>query len=98
MGSPTRMSHTFIDADGIRWGVEARLMGEGTDAVPVGFAFTSQRGEHRALDGSMPDCLAWEQFCDAEWCQLLIASRLLLPPAARHPRRRYPFSFRAGRT
>jgi hypothetical protein len=97
MASPFRRYRTFIDANGVRWGVEARLMGEGTDAVPVGFVFVSQRDEHRALDGSMPDCLAWEQFCDSEWRQLLIASRLVLAPAVRHPRPRYPFTPRAGR-
>lgn len=89
MGSPSRLYRTFIDADGVRWGVEARLLGEGTDAIPVGFAFTSQRGEHRALDGSTPDCLSWEQFGDCDWCQLLAASRVVRQSAPRNTRPRY---------
>ena len=86
MGSPSRLYHTFVDAGGIRWGVEARLLGEGADAIPIGFAFTSQRGEHRALDGCTPDCLSWEQFRDPEWCELLVASRLVRPAAPRTTR------------
>jgi hypothetical protein len=49
---------TFVDANGVRWNVEARLVSEGTDAIPVEFAFTSQCAEHRNLQGAMPECLA----------------------------------------
>jgi hypothetical protein len=79
MGSPSRLYRVFVDADGVRWSVEARLLSEGTDAIPAAFAFTSQSGAHRALDGSTPECLAWEQFDDADWCQLLAASRVVRP-------------------
>ena len=88
MGSPSRLYRTFVDADGIRWGVEARLLGEGADTIPVGFAFTSHRGEHRTFDGSAPECLSWEQFGDDDWCQLLLASRLVRAPASRTGRLR----------
>jgi hypothetical protein len=77
MGSPARLYRTFVDADGVRWGVEARLLGEGADAIPVSFTFTSQIGERRALDGSTPECLSWETFCDRDWRQLLAASRIV---------------------
>jgi hypothetical protein len=50
-------------------------MSEGTDAIPVGFAFTSQRGEHRNLQGAMPEFLAWEDFRDAEWLEVLSVAR-----------------------
>lgn len=93
MGSPSRLYRTFVDADGVRWGVEARLLGEGTDAVPVGLTFTSQIGERRALDGSTPECLSWEQFCDHDWRQLLEASRLVRPAA---PRAGRPRSYAVG--
>ena len=89
MGSPSRLYRIFVDASGVRWGVEARVLGEGTDAIPVGFAFTSQRGEHRVLDGATSDCLACEQFRDFEWSQLLAASRLVRSPAPSSARSRY---------
>jgi hypothetical protein len=89
MGSPSRLYHTFVDADDVRWGVEAQLLGEGADAIPVRFAFTSQYGEHRRLDGVTPECVSWEQFCDTDWCQLLLASRTLHGPLARRARTRY---------
>jgi hypothetical protein len=89
MGSPSRLYHTFVDADGVRWGVEARLLGEGADAVPAGFTFTSQIGERRALDGSTPECLCWEQFCDPDWRELLATSRLVRPATPRTARARY---------
>jgi hypothetical protein len=97
MGSPSRLYRTFVDADGVRWGVEARLLGEGTDAVPVGFAFTSQRGEHRTLDGSTPECLSWEQFGDGDWCQLLVTSRRVRAPVSWSTRPRYPTPRLSGR-
>jgi hypothetical protein len=97
MGSPTRLFRTFIDANGIRWGVEARLLGEGADAIPVGFAFTSQRGEHRSLDGCAPDCLSWEQFRDAEWCELLVVSRMVRPASPRSARPRVLVAGRSSR-
>jgi hypothetical protein len=83
MGSPSRLHRTFVDADGIRWDVEARLLSQGADAIPIGFAFTSRRGEHRALDGSAPESLSWEHFCDRDWCELLVASRLVRPATPR---------------
>jgi hypothetical protein len=89
MGSPARLYRTFVDARGVRWGVEARLLGEGADAIPVSFAFTSERSEHRALDGSTPECLSWEQFDDDDWCQLLTVARLVRASQSRIVRTRY---------
>jgi len=89
MGSPSRLYRTFVDADGVRWGVETRLMGEGADAIPVSFAFTSQLGERRALDGSTPDSLSCDQFRDVDWCQLLMASRIVRVRQAKSTRGRY---------
>jgi hypothetical protein len=75
MSSPFRVYRTFIDAHGVRWGVEARVLGEGADAIPIGFAFVSQYGERRMFDGYAPEGLALDQFLDAEWSELLLASR-----------------------
>jgi hypothetical protein len=97
MGSPSRLYRTFVDGDGVRWGVEARLLGEGADAIPVAFAFASQRGERRAFDGSAPECLSWEQFGDGDWCELLAAARLLRTAQPRAARRRYQVVERSGR-
>lgn len=94
MSCPTRHYRFFNDPAGVRWGVETRLVGEGADAIPVGFAFTSDRGEHRTLVGSSSDGLSWDQFSDVDWCELLSVSRVVRS-AARHggrfrhlPRRR----------
>jgi hypothetical protein len=95
MGSPSRLYRTFVGADGVRWGVEARLLGEGTDAIPMGFTFTSQNGERRMLDGSTPECMCWEQFCDPDWQELLDTSRLVRPATMRTTRPRY---YAAGRS
>jgi hypothetical protein len=98
MGSPSRLYHTFVDTDDVRWGVEAQLLGEGADAIPVRFAFTSQYGEHRQLDGLTPECLSWEQFRDNDWCQLLLASRPIRPSAPRRSGARYqPLGWSARR-
>jgi hypothetical protein len=89
MGSPSRLYRTFVDADGVGWGVDARLVGEGADAIPIAFAFRSQLGEHRTFDGSTPECLSWEQFGDADWCQMLTAARLVRSARTRRRRARY---------
>jgi hypothetical protein len=74
MASPFRLHRTFVDADGVHWGVEARLVGEGSDAIPVEFGFTSQHGEHRALHGAMAECVSCDQFGDADWRAVLLTS------------------------
>jgi hypothetical protein len=98
MGCPTRMYRFFIDATGTRWGVETRLLGQGADAIPVSFTFTSQRGEHRSLIGLPPEGLLWDQFSDGDWCQLLNSSRLLRPAPRRNGRLRYPVRRVSGRS
>lgn len=35
-GLPVQTVPYFVDANGVRWGVEARVLGEDTDAIPVG--------------------------------------------------------------
>lgn len=97
MDSPTRFYRSFVDADGVCWGVETRLLGQGADAIAVGFAFTSQRGEHRTLHGSPPECLSCEQFGDDDWRALLVASRLVRPASRRSARVRYSAMRNAGR-
>ncbi len=77
----------FLDGDGVRWAACPRLAGEGTDAVPLGFSFTSQHGERRALDGVLADCVSWEEFDDHEWRELLLASRAVRPRKPRTSRR-----------
>ena len=96
MGCPTRVYRFFVDTTGGRWGVETRLLGEGADAIPVSFAFTSERGEHRALVGSLADGLSWDQFSDGDWCELLAASRILRPAPHRNGRLRYPVRQASG--
>jgi hypothetical protein len=98
MSCPARLYRFFVDAKGIRWGVETRLLGEGADAIPVSFTFTSERGEHRALVGSPPEGLSWEQFSDGDWCELLTASRVLHPPPRQNVRLRYPVRRASGRS
>ena len=78
----------FLDGDGVRWAACPQLAGEGTDAVPLGFSFTSQHGERRTLDGVLADCVSWEDFDDHEWRELLMASRAVRPRRSR-PLRRY---------
>jgi hypothetical protein len=97
MGSPTRLYRFFIDAGGVRWGVETRLLSEGADAIPFSFTFTSQRGEHRVLVGSPPEGLLWEEFGDGDWCVLLRLSRLV-GAAPRNARLRYPVRRASGRS
>ena len=97
MGSPTRLYRFFVDATGTGWGVETRLLGEGADAIPVTFTFTSERGEHRALIGSPPEGLSWDRFSDGDWCELLTAARLVRPAPQRHGRLRYPVRRVSGR-
>jgi hypothetical protein len=77
----------FLDGDGVRWAACPHLAGEGTDAVPLGFSFTSQHGERRALDGVLADCVSWEDFDDHEWRELLLASRSVRPRKPRAARR-----------
>jgi hypothetical protein len=77
----------FLDGDGVRWAACPHLAGEGTDAVPLGFSFTSQHGERRALDGVLADCDSWEDFDDHEWRELLLASRTIRPRKPRTSRR-----------
>ena len=89
MSSPFRAYRTFTDADGVGWSVEARLLGEGADAMPVGFAFTSECGELRVFAACAPDCLSWEQFCDEEWWEPLTVARPVWDAKASRGRRRY---------
>jgi hypothetical protein len=77
----------FLDGDGVRWAACPHLAGEGTDAVPLGFSFTSQHGERRVLDGVLADCVSWEDFDDHEWRELLMASRSVRPRKPRLVRR-----------
>jgi hypothetical protein len=91
MACPTRTFRFFTDASGVRWGVETRVLGEGVDAIPVGFTFMSERGEHRRIAGSPPEGLSWDQFSDADWCELLVAAPEPHSTARRHRRR--PTSF-----
>ncbi len=85
--SPMAYCKVFLDGDGVRWAACPHLAGEGTDAVPLGFSFTSQHGERRALDGVLADCVSWEDFDDHEWRELLMASRAVRPRKPRSSRR-----------
>ena len=85
--SPMAYCKVFLDGDGVRWAACPHLAGEGTDAVPLGFSFTSQHGERRALDGVLADCVSWEDFDDHEWRELLMASRAVRPRKPRTSRR-----------
>jgi hypothetical protein len=85
--SPMAYCKVFLDGDGVRWAACPHLAGEGTDAVPLGFSFTSQHGERRALDGVLADCVSWEDFDDHEWRELLMASRSVRPRKPRTSRR-----------
>jgi hypothetical protein len=92
----TALSRTFLDADGVRWGVGARLDGEGRDAVPGQFTFTSQYGERRVLDGPRADCASWEGFCEPDWRELPAAARVTRPPGP-HNRKRAARRRRRGK-
>jgi len=97
MSCPTRTYRFFIDATGVRWGVETRLLGQGADAIPISFTFTSQRGEHRTLVGVPPEGLSWDHFGDADWCALLQLSRVVPAAPRRSVRLRYPVRRASGR-
>ncbi len=81
MSDPTPipvMPKIFVDGDGVRWAARPILY-DGDRGVPMGFAFTSQDGRRRRLDGVLADCVLWQDFDDHEWRELLMATYPVQP-------------------
>jgi hypothetical protein len=73
------MSIAFFDERGVRWTVAAQPAPRPDDPHTTTLLFTSEPGERRTCEGSLPEGGTWEDVDDRVWCTLLRHAQVVSP-------------------